>query len=211
MHVSGVVLAAGRSTRMGCDKALLPAPDAGCPMWERQRALLVAAGVADVYLSARPEQEWVRTARGFTAVLHDALPGCGPMVGITAALERAVASTHVAALAIDLPRLPVAWLQGLLAHCGPGRGAVGRRGEFFEPLAAIYPRAMMWLAWEALARGEYALQALLRRGVAEGLMVVREIEPGEAAAGWFENRNAPAAPDVSDAAAGPAPRARPQA
>ncbi len=202
MHLSGVVLAAGRSTRMGRDKALLPAPEAGEPMWARQRAVLAVAGAAEIFLSARPEQAWTREARGFAAVLHDALPECGPIVGITAALERASTATHVAVLAIDLPRLPAAWFRELRALCAPGRGAVGRRGEFFEPLAAIYPRALMWPAWEALARGDYSLQALLRRGTAEGLMAVREIAPTDAAAGWLENRNAPESADAAALRAG---------
>lgn len=191
MQLSGVVLAAGKSTRMGRDKALLPAPGATEPMWARQQAVLVAAGARDVYLSARPEQTWARAAGGFAAVLHDALPGGGPLAGVTAALERAVTATHVAVLAIDLPMLPAAWLHELRTLCAADRGAVGRRREFFEPLAAIYPRAMLWPAWEALTRGDYSLQALLRRGAAEGRMAVREISAKEAAAGWFANRNVP--------------------
>ena len=182
-----VVLAAGRSTRMGSDKALLAAP-AGGAMWERQRDVLAAAGAASVFLSARPEQRWSRDARGFAAVLHDALPGCGPIVGITAALERS-ARGHVAALAIDLPHMTAEWFQRLTLESAPGVGAVGRRDEFYEPLAAIYPRELMFLAWEALARGDYALQALLKRAVEDGLMRTLEIGPAEAA--LFANWNEP--------------------
>ena len=46
------------------------------------------------------------------------------------------------------------WFAARLAECAPGVGVVGRRGEFFEPLAAIYPRAAKWLAWEAVARAD---------------------------------------------------------
>ena len=38
---SAIVLAAGRSTRMGRDKALLEVE--GVPLWQRQRQVLVAA------------------------------------------------------------------------------------------------------------------------------------------------------------------------
>lgn len=132
---------------------------------------------------------------GFAEVLYDALPGGGPMVGITAALERAVEATHVAVLAIDLPRMNAEWFALLREMCAPGVGAVGRgrggaEGEgFFEPLAAIYPREAMWLAWEALARGEYALQPFVRRAAEGGLLRVRPI--GEAEGRWFENWNEP--------------------
>src|SRR4051794_13850542 len=97
---SAVVLAAGRSTRMGRDKALLEVD--GVPMWQRQRDLLAGVGAAEIFLSARPEQTWVRDAMaagGFAAVLHDAMPSAGPLCGITAAIERA-SHAHVVVLAI---------------------------------------------------------------------------------------------------------------
>lgn len=198
--LSAVVLAAGRSTRMGRDKALLAAPD-GAPMWERQRDVLARAGASEIFLSARPEQEWAAAAAtataGFAAVLHDALSLGGPMVGITAALERA-SHPHVAVLAIDLPRMEAAWFASLLAECAPGVGCVGRRSgsaegdggrNFFEPLAAIYPSELKWPAWEALVSAEFSLQKLIAAAVAQGLMRVREIGADEAP--WFENWNEP--------------------
>lgn len=185
---SAIVLAAGRSTRMGRDKALLEIE--GVPLWQRQREVLVAAGAAEVFLSARPDQSWTRRAAGFAGVVHDAMPGCGPLVGATAGLERA---THpwLAVLAIDLPAMVPDWFRALLADCGPGVGVIGCRNGFFEPLAAIYPREFKWLAWEALARGEYAFQRLAAHAVREGLLRGREIRAEEA--GWFVNWNEPAA------------------
>ena len=184
---SAVVLAAGHSTRMGREKALLEVD--GAPLWRRQRDVLVAAGAAEIFLSARPEQSWAKSAAGFTAVVHDALPNCGPLIGITAALERA---THpwLAVLAIDLPGMDAQWFQRLLADCTPGVGAVARRDGCFEPLAAIYPREFKWLAWDAIGRSEFALQPLLRAAEAEGLLRAREIAAGEMDlfANWNEPR-----------------------
>lgn len=197
MRMCGVVLAAGRSSRMGRDKALLTAPDeSGRVLWERQRDVLRAAGCAEIYLSARPEQAWAKEAGargGFAAVLHDALPDCGPLVGITAAFERAVAATHVAVIAIDLPRMTAEWFTALARECRPGVGAVGRsageRSGGFEPLAAIYPRDAMWTAWEALARHEYSVRHYVDRLVNAGQLRAQEIPARNAA--WFENWNEP--------------------
>ena len=190
-NFSGVVLAAGRSTRMGRDKALLESD--GVPMWRRQRDVLTSAGAGEIFLSARPEQVWANDAMasgGYSAVLHDAMPSAGPLCGITAAIERA-SHAHVAVLAIDLPKMSVEWFGKLLGECAPGIGAVGRRGEFFEPLAAIYPCEIMPLAWGALATGRYGLQPLIRDAINQGLMREREISGDEAA--WFENWNEPVA------------------
>ncbi len=161
---------------MGRDKALLEVD--GQPLWVRQRDLLVAAGAREIFLSARPEQAWAQRVTGFAAVVHDALPGGGPLVGITAALERAQ-HPWVAALAIDLPAMQAAWFLERSKDLSERHGVVGRRGGFFEPLAAIYPRDVKWLAWAALARGEYSLQRLIASAVQEGLLRVHEIAPAD--------------------------------
>ena len=181
---SAVLLAAGRSTRMGRDKALLEAD--GTPLWRHQRETLAQAGADEIFLSVRPEQPWAAKAEGFSGVVHDAILDGGPVVGVTAALERAT-NPWVAALAIDLPKMTPAWFRGLFWECASGVGVVGRRGEYFEPLAAIYPREVRFLAWEAIARGEYSFQRLLAAATAGGLMRVREITVAEAP--WFENWN----------------------
>jgi molybdopterin-guanine dinucleotide biosynthesis protein A len=157
---------------MGREKALLDVD--GMPLWQRQRDVLAHAGASEIFLSARPDQDWARGAKGFAAVIHDAMPGCGPIVGITAALERA---THplVAVIAVDLPAMTPEWFQLLHGECTKDQGVVGRRGGIHEPLAAIYPRESMTLFWEALAGGEYSLQRVIATATRQGLMRVREI------------------------------------
>jgi molybdopterin-guanine dinucleotide biosynthesis protein A len=184
MPFSAVVLAGGRSTRMGRDKALLDTP-AG-PLWRRQRDMVREAGATEIFLSTRPGQAWVARAEGFSAIVEDALSDCGPIVGVTAALERA-SHRHVAVVAIDLPDMSAGWYHRLLANTADGIGAVGRRGGFFEPLAAVYPVELKWLAWEAIAAGRYSLQPLLAQAVAQGLLRVCEIAPEDRA--WFRNWN----------------------
>jgi molybdopterin-guanine dinucleotide biosynthesis protein A len=183
---SAVLLAAGRSQRMGTDKALLECE--GRPLWRRQREVLAGAGAAEIFLNVRPEQSWASSAEGFSRRLHDALPDCGPIVGITAALE---AATHaqVAALAIDLPRITSEWFGTLLAACDDRSGVVARGNGRFEPLAALYPRELRWLAWEQIARGDYSLQHLLAAAEANRLMRVLELTGDDARR--FQNWNRP--------------------
>ena len=172
---------------MGRDKALLLSR--GRAQWRRQRDILRAAGAGELLLSARPDQRWAPRAAGFTAVVRDPEPDRGPLAGIVAALE-AAAHDRVAVLAIDLPRLPACWIAELAAAATENRGVVGRRGRTFEPLAAVYPRRMLPLAHAALARGDLALQPLLRTAVDAGLMRVRRIAAREVS--WFTNWNTPA-------------------
>ncbi|MEY2877959.1 MAG: hypothetical protein RLZZ15_339 [Verrucomicrobiota bacterium] len=202
---SAVLLAAGRSTRMGCDKALLEVAHAGgrAPLWRRQRDVLARAGTAEIFLSARADQAWAHApenAGNFSGVVRDATPDAGPLAGLVAALERAT-QPHCAVLAIDLAAMEAAWFAALRGDGAAGIGAVGMRATenagpgagargFFEPLAAIYPRELLPAARAALADGRRSLQTLLADAVACGAMRVREISDHEA--GWFGNWNAPA-------------------
>jgi molybdopterin-guanine dinucleotide biosynthesis protein A len=181
---SGVVVAGGRSRRMGREKALLEVD--GVPLWRRQRDVLRATGATEVLLSVREEQTWRREAAGFDGQLLDAVDVGGPIIGVTAGLERA-GERHLAVLAVDLPQLTAEWFRRLWAECGPGVGVAGRRDGFFEPLAAIYPKELMLDACEALVRAEFSLQKFVSAAVAAGRMRVREIGPEDVR--WFENWN----------------------
>ncbi len=181
-----VLLAAGHSIRMRRDKALLE--HGGGRLWQRQLDVLERAGAKQIFLSAREDQEWAATAPGFASVVRDAIPDSGPLGGIVAGLEQC-GQGLLAVLAVDLPHMTPAWFATLLAECAPGRGAVGRKGKWFEPLAAIYPRELLPLARAALERRELSLQKLLAAGVEQGLLRVREISAGEAA--LFTNWNEP--------------------
>lgn len=179
---SAVLLAGGRSSRMGADKALLPVQ--GRPLWQRQAEVLRAAGAREIFFSVRPEQTWVPAG---ARVVHDAVADAGPLAGIATALA-ACGDTHLAVLAVDLPRMEPAWFAQLLDRCGPGAGAVGRRGNFYEPLAAIYPRELQAAAAGALVRGQLSLQAFVAAAGAR----MRPVEIGSDKSEWFLNWNKPA-------------------
>lgn len=164
--LTGVVIAGGRSTRMGRDKARLCVD--GVALWRRQRRVLEAAGARPVLFALRARQR--RFAPGLV-VVRDTRSGVGPIAGVHAAL-RACESEWLAVLAVDLPRVDAAWLRKLARLCRPGRGAVGiSREGFFEPFAAIYPRAVLSEIERAVAEeGSHSLQPLLRALVARGTM-----------------------------------------
>jgi molybdopterin-guanine dinucleotide biosynthesis protein A len=184
---SAVLLAGGRSTRMGVDKALLTV--GGQPLWRRQWAVLAEAGATERFISARPEQGWVPDG---VPVVRDAVAEAGPLAGIAAALEQ-MRGTHLLVLAVDLPRMEAAWFGRLRALCAPGVGAVGRREGFYEPLAAIYPRGLARDAAARLMRGEYAMQ----RFIAAAGAALRSVGIGADEAAWFANWNEPGAGSAS--------------
>jgi molybdopterin-guanine dinucleotide biosynthesis protein A len=98
----GVVLAGGRSTRMGRDKALLDWH--GRPLLERQLDALRASGVDDVRVSGdRPDYRGIADAR----------PGLGPLAGLAAVAGATTGETDLVVIAVDMPLLQAAPLRRL--------------------------------------------------------------------------------------------------
>ena len=156
-HVEGAVLVGGGSTRMGRDKATLPYEGTAL-------ALRVAAALGTclerVRCVARPGE---LPELGLPCIV-DRHAERAPLVGIAAALAACEASAVLVA-ACDLPEIDPRVLLALLALAPAEGGAdivapLGPRGP--EPLLAIYrPRILPELE-RRIARGELALQALLR-------------------------------------------------
>jgi molybdopterin-guanine dinucleotide biosynthesis protein A len=181
---SAVLLAGGRSTRMGRDKALLPLAD-GYSLLARQLATLRAVGAAEVLISARAEQNLPLTG---VRLVTDLLPDNGPLAGLAAALA-AAAHHRVLVLAVDLPEMPPEFLTGLVVEATPTCGVVPLIDGRPEPLAAVYHRGAATIASELLAGGERRAAACARHLAATGLVRWRTVTPEEK--DFFANWNTP--------------------
>lgn len=137
----GLVLAGGRSSRMGTDKASLPHPD-GRALGRRCYDLLEAAGCDEVYLSLRAKQELpAGFDDGEAWILRDPEgESGGPISGILAAM-RARPEADWLVVACDLPRLDEETLAHLLESRREGEKFLAYRSEFDglpEPLCTWY-------------------------------------------------------------------------
>ena len=107
----GVVLAGGRSARMGRDKALLDWH--GRPLLERQLDALRAAGVDESRVSGdRPAY------RG----IADAQPGLGPLGGLAGIAEAVAGDADLLVIPVDMPLLGAALLRRLRTEQPQARG-----------------------------------------------------------------------------------------
>lgn len=183
----------------GRDKAeiVLPTDDGdGRPLWRRQvDDVLRPLGPTEIFLSGPPRDGLPADVR----VLTDEPPGgFGPLAGIAVALKSA-RSPLVVVLAVDLPTMTAGFLrERLLPGCTTDRGAVGRwmstddaggSGGFFEPLAAVYPRAAHTLVGGHLRGPDRSLQAFVHAARTAGL--IRTVPLTEPDRRWFVNWNAP--------------------
>jgi len=185
IETAGVVLAGGRSTRMGVDKAL--APLAGRPLVAHV-AERFAPQVDTLFLNANGDT--ARFAALRCAIVADAASsaGAGPLAGVAAALRHAQSqgAAWLATAPCDAPFLPldlVARLAAAAAQCGaPLAVAASPRG--LEPMFALWSTALAREVEAGLAAGEGGPRGLIARlGGAEALF---------ADADAFANLNTPA-------------------
>ena len=181
---TAVLLAGGRSTRMGRDKAGVILD--GTPLWQRQLATLRAANPHELLISGRSDGPY---AGAGLEIAPDETPGLGPLGGIATALRR-MQCERLLVLAVDLPAMTADFLRDLLEGCEPAMGVVPRLDGKFEPLAAVYPRACLAVAEECLLGEDRSMQRFVRRGLAAGQLLARDIPP--AARDLFRNVNTPA-------------------
>lgn len=179
-----VLLAGGRSTRFGSDKAFLDWR--GRPLYVAQLRKLAALQPARLWLSCNADQAFPEVLAEVERLIDDE-PDLGPLGGLRAVLRRSVAP-FVLVLAVDLPLIETAFLQDLLRH---GKGIVGRSDRGWEPLAALYPReAMLALTDSFLAAGRRRFQDLLDEAQARGK--IESLSLTEHDIRLFANLNSPA-------------------
>ena len=180
-----VLLAGGKSTRMGTDKAGVLIR--GEPLWRRQLVTLRALGPEEIFISGRESGPYAEEG---LEILKDLYVGRGPLGGLEAALFRTM-EPYLVVLAIDLPDMRPDFLARLVELAiSRGRSVVPQDGESFEPLAAVYSGAICGLVVECLSERDYSLQNFIRRGVERGLILPYPLSAEEDP--LFRNVNTPA-------------------
>jgi len=161
MTLTAVLLAGGESRRMGRDKATMEFE--GQPMWKRQLEVLRAVGPDNLFVSARTLPPWLPPD---AELLVDEAPSRGPLSGLMKALAT-LRTTHLIALAADMPFMTSEQLNVLRELAAEGRGVVPIIAERAEPLAAIYPAEASVDFATALASSDFSLQRVVRKLAAD--------------------------------------------
>lgn len=183
--ITAFVLAGGKSTRMGRDKAGLSL-DGRTLLETALQAARAVAGEDNVFILGSPE---LYGAYGPT--IADVFPGCGPLGGIHAALSSTRTEFNLM-IAVDTPFLSAPLLNFIV-----DRGLEARKTvtaplirDYPQPLCAVYSREFLTVAERALQAGEYKIVPLFPAG---STLLIREAELRQFAftAEMFENLNTP--------------------
>ena len=155
---SAAILAGGQATRFGGrDKSALLVD--GRPILEHQFAaiapltddLMIVGDVARPFPS--PHQTEPR-------VIHDIVPGCGPLGGLHAALT-AARGDALFLVACDMPYLSSPFIAYLLSLAGDADVVVPRSERGYHPLCAVYTLACLEPAAARLADRRLKMRELL--------------------------------------------------
>ena len=182
--VTAFILAGGRSTRMGTDKAFVN---------YEGRTLLARA--LDLARSVTPNVRIVGSQEKFASfapVVEDVFRDCGPLGGIHAALQTSETELNLM-LAVDTPFVSSAFLQYLISHAerAPEAAIIVPRGaESWQPLCAIYRREFASAAEDALRAGRYRIDRLFDQ-IRTRVIEQEELEGAGFSPAIFRNLNTP--------------------
>jgi molybdopterin-guanine dinucleotide biosynthesis protein A len=159
VQVSGVVLAGGRSSRMGGRDKAFAAVD-GEPIAVRTIRLFRTLFPQVIVATNRAERYRALDVE----TVGDQFPGCGPLAGIHAAMSVA-RHPHVFVAACDMPGLDADVIRFLLGRIGDGDAdaVVPRWDDDIEPLHAVYAVRLADRIADALRSGRHAIRDLLPR------------------------------------------------
>jgi molybdenum cofactor guanylyltransferase len=182
-QLSGFVLAGGKSTRMGQDKAAVTLN--GLTLLQHALAALREV-CSDVAILGKQE---LYGALG--PVCEDIFPGCGPLGGIHAALSSSKTLFNLV-IAVDTPFLSPEFLSFLVDRAIES-GAIVTTPEiddYTQPLCTVYSLDFCPIAEQALRQGNYKIVPLFPK---DRTLVIKEAELRRFAfaADMFENLNTP--------------------
>ncbi|NEQ44587.1 MAG: molybdenum cofactor guanylyltransferase [Leptolyngbya sp. SIOISBB] len=168
MKLAGLILAGGRSQRMGQDKALLEI--GGVPLlrqtWEVADSLTpdvwVVTPYRDRYAALLPAKtQWIDEL-----LPADATPPPGPLVAFGQALPM-IEADWILLLACDLPNLQVEalrqWFQVLPGLSADAIAYVPKTAQGWEPLCGFYRRSCLSSLREYLTTGKRSFQTWLNQ------------------------------------------------
>jgi molybdenum cofactor guanylyltransferase len=193
--IGGYVLAGGKSSRMGCDKASLELGGRPLIAWAVSKLRSLCADVRVLSGDAQLAE--------FAPLVEDLHTGCGPLGGIEAGLADSQFDWNLF-VPVDVPFLPAALLEVWAEQC-LARKADGAKVCLMEAAGRVQPgicllhTSVLPFVAAAIARGEFKLHAALQTAgqtlgigtaCASDLGQMGGLQPADEA-DWFANLNSP--------------------
>ena len=179
--VAAWVLAGGKSSRMGSDKAFLQL--GGRTLLAR--ALEAVRAISQDFHIVGPRAKFEL----FGPVVEDIFRDRGPLGGIHAALSASDKDLNLV-LAVDIPHVEPRFLESLINKARDGKTVVTvpRAGGGWQPLCAVYRREFRDVAGQALKQGRNKIDPLFER-VSIAVIEESDLKKAGFSANMFRNLN----------------------
>ena len=183
MSMTGVILAGGKSRRMGRDKAFLPFGDG--VLIERVIEVLEQVTAEMLLITNTPEPY----ARFGLPMVADVIPESGSLGGIYSGLVHAK-TPYCLTLACDMPFVKPRFLHALCELAGEADVVIPKNADDFQTLCAVYSQACREPMLQQIEAGRLKITGFFDRvrvRVVEGEMLLR-YDPNDV---MFFNANTP--------------------
>ena len=167
--MTSIVLAGGRSSRLGRSKALQAIQGKSLIQWVVDCVAMLSTEI--IIVTARGEAIPCYSAVKIKGVA-DIYPGKGALAGIHSGL-RASSSWQAIVVGCDMPFLSVRLLEYMTQALADSDVALPRIGQMVEPLCAVYSKNCLAPIQMLLQRNELRISRLL------GMVKVRYVEEDE--------------------------------
>ena len=134
-NVTGIILAGGKSSRMGSDKGLMIVN--GKPMVEYIIEELQSLDIPVIIVSNNPEYE-----KFGIPVFTDSIKNKGPMAGIYTGLLHSSTESNVV-LSCDIPKVSAKLIKKLVNNANQSDISILKHGNTLHPLIGIYKRSTL--------------------------------------------------------------------
>lgn len=169
MEVTGIILAGGKSSRMGTDKGLQEL--CGKPLISY--TIKVLSEMCDTIIISTSSDAY--QSFGYKTVA-DEIPGIGPMGGIYSALKQSMTEKNLV-LSCDLPLVSVELLSYILKNSDGYQVAVPwEGGQHYEPLCGFYSLSILKKMNEFIRNGNYKLPDLYEEIRINKIIINSELE-----------------------------------
>jgi molybdopterin-guanine dinucleotide biosynthesis protein A len=153
MQITGIILAGGKSKRMGTDKVLMKLE--GEVLLKRAIKLCQTVCASILISSNNPNH----SKYGFE-IIADEMPDCGPIGGIYSCLRESQTEWNFI-LSVDSPFVKPEFVSYLVSEIKKSDAVVPIHSKGKEPLIAMYHKNSLQMTQDMLEMGNFKMQNLL--------------------------------------------------
>lgn len=182
---TAIILAGGKSSRMGFDKQFLKLRDKFLVELLAEKLEKVFSEI--IIVTGRPEEY---EKHGYKLV-EDEVRNFGPLAGIHVGLKNST-SMHNYIVACDMPFINLKYLEYMMGlieqHEGRVDGVITRLGEWIEPFNAFYSKNLLGRIEENIKKGKRQINLFLKDS---NVLYISEAEARKFSPDWdmFTNVN----------------------